>query len=302
MWHEITSTDNKIIKHLCKLITQQKYKYETNQAVIVGKHVINEAMSLGIVESIFSTATYNNCDYDDANTPNNTFSKQYKKYLIGSNVLKKIDICNNQDDTIAIINTKDIIHTLNIKNQQEQYGYHGPGAQNKPIERLNEKLNDYVWQNKKILILDDIQDPGNLGTILRCALATNFSNIIITKHATDVLNYKVIRASQGLQLKLNIINNVLPEQIQEFLLHYSGKIFMTSSHNNNSIYQEDLTNNIVLIFGNEGRGVSDKITNNIPNNKFISVAIPMLNQVESLNVAMAASVCMFESLRQEMSI
>ena len=149
-----------------------------------------------------------------------------------------------------------------------------------------EKKNNNKLGNK-IIVLDGIQDPGNLGTIIRSSVAFNFDTILISNDTVDPYNSKVIRASQGMNMKTNIIQGNLREYLTD-LKDY--KIYGTSVVNGKNVKDISNKNNLCVVMGNEGKGVSPEIQKLC--NDFIY--INMNNECESLNVAVAASIIMYE--------
>ncbi len=143
------------------------------------------------------------------------------------------------------------------------------------------------------IILDQIQDPGNLGVILRAASAGGIKNIVLSKNCVDIYNPKVLRASQGIQFALNIYQNY---DIFEFVEQYLGQVYALTPHAKDSIYEQDLTQNCALVLGNEGNGISSELLGAIKQH----LTIPMPGRAESLNLAMAATVAIFELSRQRM--
>lgn len=141
----------------------------------------------------------------------------------------------------------------------------------------------------KVLILDDIQDPGNLGTIIRSVVAFNFDTIILSKNTVDIYNSKVIRASQGLIFKTNIIVADLKEAILD-LKSKNYSIIGTKVDNGIDIKDIPSTNSLALIMGNEGNGVSDDILDLCD----CYAHIKMNDDCESLNVGVATSIMLYE--------
>ena len=141
---------------------------------------------------------------------------------------------------------------------------------------------------KRILILDDIQDPGNLGTIIRSCVAFNINTLVLSKNTVDLYNSKVIRASQGMIFKLNIII----ADIEEFLekLDDSYKIIGTDVNSGSKISDFKKNEKFAIIMGNEGNGLSQNIKNMCTD----FIYIPMNDKCESLNVGVAASIIMYE--------
>lgn len=140
-----------------------------------------------------------------------------------------------------------------------------------------------------IIILDNIQDPGNLGTIIRSAVAFNFETIVLSNETVDIYNSKVIRASQGLIFNINIViddlNTLIPRLKKMGYSIYGTKV--TNGKNVKSIAKKSL---FAIIMGNEGNGISDDISELCDN----FIYIEMNNKCESLNVGIAASILMYE--------
>lgn len=142
---------------------------------------------------------------------------------------------------------------------------------------------------EKIVMLDNIQDPGNLGTIIRSAAAFNIDTIILSKDTVDLYNPKVVRATQGLIFNMNIIVCDLEEKIKE-LKGDNYTILTTKVDGGKLIKNIQKNEKLVIIMGNEGKGVSEKLQN--LSDEFIY--IDMNEKCESLNVAVATSIIMYE--------
>ena len=138
----------------------------------------------------------------------------------------------------------------------------------------------------KILILDGIQDPGNLGTLLRSAKAFNFNTVVLGLGTVDLYNEKVIRSSQGAIFKLNIIKKDLISFIPT-LKDY--KVYGTNVRNGIDIKEVKYNKNIAVILGNEGNGISKEVNDLVKYNIYIK-----MDNMESLNVGVAGSIIMYE--------
>lgn len=139
----------------------------------------------------------------------------------------------------------------------------------------------------KIVMLDGVQDPGNVGTILRTALSFSYQTIILSKNAVDVYNEKVIRSTQGALFHMNIIRAELLPTIQD-LKNEGYRIFATSLHDAKPLSDVVPIKRHVLIMGNEGKGVSEEVLHQSDENVYIE-----MDTFESLNVAVAAGICMY---------
>lgn len=140
----------------------------------------------------------------------------------------------------------------------------------------------------KILVLDGVQDPGNLGTIIRSSVAFNIDSIIINDKCADPYSDKVIRSSQGMIFKANIIKADLENIILK--LKNSHKIFGTKVTDGKSLKSIAKFKKFVIIVGNEGAGVSESLLNLCDENIYIE----MNNACESLNVGVATSIILYE--------
>ena len=140
----------------------------------------------------------------------------------------------------------------------------------------------------KILILDDIQDPGNLGTIIRSSLAFNVTDIILSLNTVDLYNEKVIRSTQGMLFNINIIRRDLKDVIIN--LKNENYIIFGTNVKNGIDAREIKEDKFALIMGNEGRGVREEIETLCDKNLYIK----MNEDVESLNVSVAASILLYE--------
>lgn len=142
---------------------------------------------------------------------------------------------------------------------------------------------------KKILVLDGIQDPGNLGTIIRSSLAFNVDTIILSNNTVDLYNSKVLRGAQGMHFHINIIRDNLLNKLKK--LKESGyKIYGTNVNNGLSIKNVKDLKKYAIIMGNEGAGMSKELECLCDENIYID----MNSTCESLNVAVATSIILYE--------
>ena len=163
------------------------------------------------------------------------------------------------------------------------------------IEKPNKDIK-IKYDQDIILALDGIQDPGNLGTILRTADSVNLKQIIVTKNTADSYNPKVVRSTMGAILRIKIIEtDDLAKTLKEAKKN-KFKIVATSLDTNNSIYDIDY-NKKVIVIGNEANGVSKEIQELADNR----VKIPMLGKTESLNASVATGIMLYEYVRQKIS-
>jgi TrmH family RNA methyltransferase len=141
------------------------------------------------------------------------------------------------------------------------------------------------------ILLDGVQDPGNLGSLLRTAAAAGATSAHLTKGCADPWSPKALRGGMGAQFILPLRERV---ELTSALAGFCGAVIATSPHARESIFEVDLSGPVAMIFGSEGRGLGEDeqaLATQL-------VHIPMAENVESLNVAAAAAVCCFERLRQ----
>ena len=142
--------------------------------------------------------------------------------------------------------------------------------------------------NGNVIILDNLQDPGNLGTIIRSSVAFNIDTIIISDTSVDLYNPKVVRATEGMIFNLNIIRRNL-EEIIPVLKNLGYKIVGTDVNEGNDV-RNISKENVAIIIGNEGNGMSENVKEMC--DEFINIKIN--KSCESLNAGVAASIIMYE--------
>lgn len=149
-----------------------------------------------------------------------------------------------------------------------------------------------------LMVLDNLQDPGNLGTILRAGEAAGVTGVVMSSDCVDIYNPKVIRSTMGSIYRMpfiyvedlpTVVKMLGEKEIHTYAAHLKGK---------RSYEEEDFTKGTAFLIGNEGNGLQDEVADAAE----IYVKIPMCGEVESLNAAIAASVLMFEAARQRRQI
>ena len=161
---------------------------------------------------------------------------------------------------------------------------------------IKKNQNNQIETNQEyILALDSLQDPGNMGTIIRTADSANINQIIINKTTVDPYSPKVIRSTMGAIYRTNIIE---VEDLKTTLKEMKSKgfqIITTDLKATQSIYDINYNNKTVVVIGNEANGVSQEILQTADK----KVIIPMLGKTESLNASIAASIMIYEYVRQK---
>lgn len=256
-YKKIESRDNQLVKRVVRLARERKYRQTEKQAVIYGEHLVNEALQYGLLSELILLESALD------NYPQFSELPLSQIHLVDELVMKKMNLLDSSVDMVGVISLP------------EQ-----PASQ-------AEFSGDWV-------VIENIQDPGNLGTILRATKASGIKQVFLSSASVDIYNPKVLRASQGIQFGLTIISD---GAIEDFLKTYTGNILAFTPHGDNSLYQQNLATESALIFGNEGAGLSSAILNKCAN----QVTIPMRGSAESLNLAMAVTIAVFEMSRQRIS-
>ena len=140
----------------------------------------------------------------------------------------------------------------------------------------------------RVLLLDDIGDPGNLGTIIRSSVAFNITDIVLSPNSVDLYNEKVIRATEGMIFKINIVRRDLLDTIKE--LKEKKYLILGTDVRDGIDASNIVSNKYALVIGNEGRGVSSEISKMCDKN----INIEMNKECESLNVGVATSIIIYE--------
>lgn len=156
------------------------------------------------------------------------------------------------------------------------------------ICKFKESNNNFL---NKVLILDNIQDPGNLGTIIRSCVAFNIKDIILSLDTVDLYNDKVIRSSQGMVFKVNIIKDDIKKVIKD--LKTKNYLIVGTDVLNGTDIRNIKDEKIALVMGNEGQGVKKEIKNMCDKDVYIK----MHKDCESLNVGVATSILLYELSR-----
>jgi TrmH family RNA methyltransferase len=142
-----------------------------------------------------------------------------------------------------------------------------------------------------VLLLEDIQDPGNVGTLLRSAAAAGAGHVLLSPQCAFAWSPKVLRAAMGAHFSLNIVEGA---DLAGFLELYGGTSVALAAAGGTSLYDLDMTKPVAILVGNEGAGLTPALLGAAT----VQARIPMPGRVESLNAATAGSLCLFEAVRQ----
>lgn len=257
----ITSKDNETIKHIRKL-KEKKYRDEFGEYVVEGIKLINEAIEEK--QDIKTIIVCDNCDKAEEINRNAMYEvAKHKCIYVDEKVFHTITEVQNPQGILAVVGKQ--------KNE-----------------------NNIDFSQDIIVILDDIQDPGNLGTILRTIDSAGLKQIIVSRKSGDVYNSKVVRSSMGGIFRVNVIESDNLQDIIKQIKKHKFSVVTTSLDADKSIYDIEYKKTAIVI-GNEANGVSKKIQE-MSDKK---IKIPMLGRTESLNASVATGIVIYEYVRQK---
>src|SRR6056297_387471 len=254
---EITSIKNDKVKYLRKLY-QKKYRKERKQFILEGLRLIRGAYKSGAdIASIYLTRDY----YNERKSESFLINNEEKLIFVSDSLISEVADTENPQEVIAIVNEP--------QTSQEE-----------------------VLSKDYILVIDQIQDPGNMGTMIRTAAAAGFQSVIISKGSVDVFNLKVLRSTVGAIYSIPFIKDVELKELQELLQSKEQKIYAadlnTDKYYNDIKYVKPLS----LIIGNEGNGIRRQLIDIAD----VCVKIPLKGNIESLNAGVAGGIIMFKIL------
>lgn len=257
----ITSKDNEKIKEIKKL-KEKKYREETNLFVVEGIKIVKEAIEYDA--DIKKIVISNDAIGYEVDEEVLKLIQKYEVMIVSQNVFESISDVKTPQGILAVIKNKE--------NTEIDY---------------NEDV---------IFVLDNIQDPGNLGTIIRTLDSVGIKQLIVSDDTVDYMSPKVLRSTMGGAFRVNVIvKDSLIDTINE-LKKNGYEVLATDLATDSSIYDIEYKKKVIII-GNEANGVSDEVKNEADKR----IKIPMLGKTESLNAAVATSVIAYEYVRQKIS-
>lgn len=255
----IESKDNNLFKNTKKL-KERKNRNKSSQYIIEGFRLVQEAFKAN-VDIEYLIVTKDGSEKIDKFLSNH-INENMKIYEISDNLFKELISTENPQGILAVTN-------MNVMPMQANGNFY--------------------------LLCDKLQDPGNLGTIIRTAHAAGVQGIILTKGTVDIYNEKTIRSTMGSIFYIPIYYDDDNFSFVNSLKNDGFNLLVTSLDTDKDFFQEDLRGKVILTVGNEGNGVSEEVLA-LADTK---VKIPMPGNAESLNVAIATSVIMYEKVRQD---
>lgn len=310
----ITSKDNKIFK-LCEKLTHKKYRDKLGKYIIEGPLFVEEAISTvqnidrvvldGRIlkgehgsedASVFErrrkseTAYEQKCDcgtkngYEAANVlcdcsnENSALIRLINRLIEAGLRDKFIFMKGHLFDKVAQTKTSQGVFAIINKHEFDE-----------------SDLDEIAGELKNLIILDRLQDPGNLGTIIRTADAAGFSGIVAVKGTGDVYAPKVARAAAGSLFRVPVIYVDTAKRAAELLKKRGKKIIAALLDADRNYYDTHMAHDAVIVIGNESTGISEELMD-ISDEK---IRIPMSGDVDSINAAIAAGILMYTSVAQQ---
>lgn len=259
---ELTGLQNPQVKAAAEL-KQKKYRQQQGLFLAEGLRTVEEAVASKTVVSIFYTAIE---DDRTRSVLEEAAAQQLKLYCVSDAVMKKIADTDTPQGIIAVCK-----------------------MQNVTLDKLLSK-------GEMLLVLDRVGDPGNLGTMLRTADAAGIGGVVLLKGCVDIYAPKTVRSSMGSLFHVPVVSGIGEDKFIAEAKDAGYELLVTSLEGADNLYKADLGGRIAFVMGNEAGGVSANILERADKRVFI----PMAGRAESLNVAMAAGVVMFEALRRRL--
>ena len=255
----ITSDKNPTVKLANALLTQSRQRKKQAQTVLEGTHLIDAALrsNIPLAQVLVAQSAYSHPEVAQLLS---LMPAAMPITMLSDKLYRSISNLGNGIDIMAIMDIP---------------------------KRL---LNNTQSIQSDCLVLNDIQDSGNVGTLLRTAAAVGIDTILCTPATAQVWSPKTLRAGMGAQFSLHIYEDI---SVNDILNKVQVPLLATSSHTDTLIYQHNLTTPVAWVLGHEGQGVCDTLMQSAT-----PIALPQPNGQESLNVAIAGSLCLYETLRQ----
>ena len=258
----ITSKDNENIKNIRKL-KEKKYRDLNNKYIIEGIRILKEA-----IEENAKIDTIVICeDYSKDNSLDKKLLYEIAKYnciYVDRKVFSVLTDVQNPQGILAVIE----------KNSSEE---------------------NIDYNQDMIVLLDGIQDPGNLGTIIRTIDSVGLNQVITSKETADTYSPKVVRSTMGAIFRVNVIESMDLINTIKTLKKHKFKVHATSLNSEKDIYNIDYNKTCIAI-GNEGNGVTKEVIEASDD----SIKIPMLGKTESLNASVATGIILYEYVRKKL--
>lgn len=255
----IQSKDNKTIKHIISL-QQRKYRQKFGEYTVEGIRVVTDLGKKGFLRAI----------------------------LIRESKRSELEPLVQKDFSISSVYVvQDPIF------DKIEHSVNGQGILGIAKKCINE-LHSFIVEDGLYVALDGVQDPGNLGTIIRTAVAAGAKGIFLLKGTVDPYNEKCVRSTMSALCNIPIFEDITLSEFYDFIKDNTIKTYVTSLENAKPYHTISYAKRTMVILGNEGNGVSKEIIEMCDQ----AITIPMYGDIESLNVSIAAALCMYKVREQ----
>lgn len=251
----IQSRDNAFYKQLKKLAESGRERRKTGKTLLDGVHLVESyEKAFGTVETLVVAESAM------ANAEIAHYVEAREIVLLGDALMRELGLVDTPSGLLAVA------------------AMPAPSA---------------VDRKKDAILLDGVQDPGNVGTLLRTAAAAGIKQALLSPGCASAWSPKVLRAGQGAHFALSIHEDA---DLGVFIGDYAGTVAVTCLDGASSLYEAQWSSPLAWIFGAEGQGVRRELIDSAT----LKIRIPMPGDVESLNVGAAAAVCLFEAVRRRL--
>jgi len=261
----ITSKDNDKVKYIQKLIKSGQKRKEDGRYIVEGIRMFREIPEADIIEAYYTEEALKK--YKELEALLKRLDKQGRAFMISDTVYKKITDTGSPQGILGVVRMRQSTEAVLADDKNGK----------KPL----------------ILVLEHLQDPGNMGTIIRMGEGAGVTGILVSSDSVDIYNPKVVRSTMGSIFRMNIcISSDLKDSIDK--LKKKGVTVYGMHLDGAEFYNKDFTGASAFLIGNEGNGLSDEISSTADE----LLRIPMEGEVESLNAAISATVLSYEAMRQ----
>lgn len=265
---EISANDNPVIKKF-RALSQKKHRDQQGLYVIEGPNLLKEALDYGAVvgQILFD-----------------------EEALFRSGELQQLEERAREAGCPAAISPPSLFaKAANTDTPQGVIAW---------VEKIRWTEEEFFGrEGENLIVLDRLQDPGNLGTILRTADSAGFGGAVLLKGCGDIYGPKTVRAAAGTLFRLPVWICDGPEDMFALLRKHGKKVFATALEDSQVYFRCDLRRDAAIVIGNEGNGICTEILEGADQR----ITIPMEGRTESLNAGIAAGILMYEALRQKYS-
>lgn len=258
---KISSEQNQKIKYLKKLYSKRG-RQEKGKLILEGYRIIEDALkSSAVFDKIYMSPEF--LKSDEGQYLQESFINRDKKgqlLIIDKKILNKIADTDTPQGVIAVVN------------------------------EIEYEAQELFKENGLLLLLDRLQDPGNMGTIIRTAAAAGLDGIVILKGSVDIYNLKVLRATMGAIFKIPLLHGLTREDFFVLLAESNYRLLSTDLKADRYYHQQEYQRPLIIAIGNEANGLEEEILQKSD----YRVKIPLNGEIESLNAAVAAGVIIYK--------